>query len=215
MKKNLLNGPVRHYVNVKQIDRTMRLTLLAVFLFCMQLSARSQKDIKLSLNVKDTKLSHVLEKIESATGCRFFYNSREAGLRKSVSYTTNGTQKLTDILTSLLAASNLNYKILSDSVIAITASPDARFLTVRGVVKDNKGTLLPGVTILVKGTSTGTVTSPEGRFELNVPEDAVLVVTYVGFQMREVPVNGRALLEIVLEEELKGLNEVIVVGYGT
>ncbi|WP_221198098.1 SusC/RagA family TonB-linked outer membrane protein [Chitinophaga barathri] len=195
----------------------MRLTLLAVFLFCMQLSAKvySQKDIKLSLNVKEVRLSNALEKIESATGCRFFYNSKEAGLRRTVSYRTNGDQKLTDVLTALLAASNLNYKILSDSVIAITASPDMKFLTVKGVVKDNKGTFLPGVTIIVKGTSSGTVTNPDGRFEINAPEDAVLMVSYVGFQMREIPVNGHTLLDIVLEEELKGLSEVIVVGYGT
>ncbi len=183
----------------------------------MQLSAKvySQKDIKLSLQVKDVKLSSALEKIESATGCRFFYNAKEIAPHKNISFSSNGQQKLGDILNSLLSPANLNYQVLSDSVIAITASQHTSFLMVKGIVKDSKGTALPGVSIKIKGTSMGTVTNADGRFEVDAPADATLVVSYIGFQTKEVPVNGATTLDITLPDELQGLNEVIVVGYGT
>lgn len=217
MKKNLLNGWPCHLVNVKQIERVMRLTLLSVFLFCMQLSAKvySQKDIQLSLSVKDIRLSKALDKIENATGCRFFYNAKEVPLNKIVSVTTNGTQKLSTVLNELLSSVNLNYRLLSDSVIAITTSTDAKFLVVRGTVTDSKGTPLPGVSVKIKGSNNGTVTNNNGQFELDAPLNATLLISYIGFQSREMPVNGNTALSIVLEDELKGLGEVVVVGYGT
>lgn len=217
MKKNLLDGWPCHLVNIKQIDRTMRLTLLAFFLFCMQLSAKvySQKDIKLSMDVRNVKLSRALDKIENATGCRFFYNSKEVPLNKLVSVTTNGDQPLTDVLALLLDSAGLNYRLLSNNVIAITASRDARFSLVRGTVTDSKGNPLPGVSIKVKGANTGTVTNTGGQYQIETPADAILVISYIGFQGQELSVSGKTVLDIVLQEEAKGLSEVIVVGYGT
>ncbi len=217
MKKNLLKGWSCPFVNVKLIERTMRLTLLSVFLFCMQLSAKvySQKDIKLSMDVKDVRLSRALDKIEDATGCRFFYNAKEVPLNKLVSVSTNGTQELTDVLSNLLSSVNLNYRLLSNNVIAITASRDIRFSLVQGIVTDSKGVPLPGVSIKVKGANTGAVTNAQGHFEIDAPVDAVLVISYIGFQAQELSVNGKATLNVTLQDEAKGLGEVIVVGYGT
>lgn len=195
----------------------MRLTLLAVFLFCTQLSAKvySQKDVQLSMNVKDVRFSRALDKIEDATGCRFFYNAKEVPLNKLVSINTRGSRPLTEVLTDLLSSLHLNYRLLSGNVIAITASRNVRFALVKGIVTDSRGTPLPGVSIKVKGANTGTVTDAEGRFEIDAPDSAVLVISYIGFQPREQPVGGETLLHITLQEESKGLSEVIVVGYGT
>lgn len=217
MKKNLLDSWFCHAVDVRQITRTMRLTVLAVFLFCMQLSAKvySQKDVKLTLNVRGVRLSIALEKIESVTGCRFFYNSREVARHRSVSIQTGGSRKLTDVLHSLLSSVGMNYQLLPDNVIAITGAPDLNFLVVRGTVKDSRGNLLPGVSVKIKGTNTGVVTDAGGRFEINAPVDAVFMISYIGFQTQELSVNGKVELSIILEDELKGLNEVVVVGYGT
>jgi TonB-linked SusC/RagA family outer membrane protein len=217
MKKNLLKGLSRPFVNVKLIERTMRLTLLSTFLFCMQLSAKvySQKDIKLSMDVKDVRLSKALDKIEDATGCRFFYNSKEVPLNRLVSVNTNGSRELTDVLSSLLSSFNLNYRLLSNNIIAITASRDVRFFLVEGIVTDSKGAPLPGVSIKVKGANTGTVTDAQGHYKLDAPADAVLVISYIGFQAQELSVNGKSTMNITLQDEAKGLGEVIVVGYGT
>lgn len=86
---------------------------------------------------------------------------------------------------------------------------------VRGQILDVNGAALIGVNVLVKGADKGTATDFEGNFELSgVPENAVLVISYIGFETLEVPLNGRTSLSIILEEDLQTLNEVVVVGYG-
>ncbi|MGL5894593.1 MAG: SusC/RagA family TonB-linked outer membrane protein [Bacteroidales bacterium] len=90
-------------------------------------------------------------------------------------------------------------------------------LTVSGIVTES-GTNLPaiGVSVLIKGTSQGTITSYDGDYSLeNVPSDAVLVFSYVGMKSVEEPVNGRKVINVFISEDTQALNEVVVVGYGT
>src|SRR3546814_780849 len=85
-----------------------------------------------------------------------------------------------------------------------------------GVVTDAGGEPLPGVSVVVRGTSAGTSTNAEGRFQLeNVPADAVLVFSLLGFQPQEVPLNGAATLTVQMESDVAALSEVVVIGYGT
>src|SRR5690606_13314608 len=86
-----------------------------------------------------------------------------------------------------------------------------------GTIKDSKGNPLPGVTIKIKGVNKGTISDADGRFQIEVPENGVLVFSYIGFQTQELAVKGQSRLDVVLLEDAAGLslNEVIVVGYGT
>ena len=86
---------------------------------------------------------------------------------------------------------------------------------VKGIVADQAGLPVTGAFVLQKGTSNGTVTDLDGQFSINVPSNAVLEVSCMGYETQEVPVAGRALLNIVLAEDSQLLEEVIVVGYGT
>jgi len=89
-------------------------------------------------------------------------------------------------------------------------------LNVSGTVTDQAGEPLIGVNVLVQGTTMGTATDIEGRFELqDVNENATLVFSYVGYQTQEVPVNGRSSISVTMVEDLQTLDEVVVVGYGT
>lgn len=90
---------------------------------------------------------------------------------------------------------------------------NAQTITVSGKVTDSEGPL-PGATVLVEGTSNGTVTNLEGEFSIAVASDAVLKVSYLGYATQEVAVNGRTTIDITLEEDLQQLSEVVVVGYG-
>lgn len=88
--------------------------------------------------------------------------------------------------------------------------------SVSGKVSDANGTELFGVTVSIKGTTNGTITDEYGKYSLsNVPADAVLVFYYIGFKSQEIPVNGRTLIDVKMGEDTVGLNEVVVVGYGT
>ena len=98
---------------------------------------------------------------------------------------------------------------------ALPASSDIKdFAVVTGTVKDETGAPLPGVALLVKGTTSGTITDLDGKFSIDVPNDATLVVSYLGYITTEVPINGQSLLTIQLQPEDSQLNEFVVVGYG-
>ena len=83
-----------------------------------------------------------------------------------------------------------------------------------GTVIDKEKNTLPGVNIMVKGSSGGTITDMDGNFSLNVASKAVLVVSSIGYETQEVPVNGRKLINVVLKSDVVALKDVVVVGYG-
>src|SRR5512133_3244364 len=88
--------------------------------------------------------------------------------------------------------------------------------TVSGTVKDQQGNTLIGVTVLVKGTSFGALTDVDGKYTVqNVPDNATLVFSFVGMTPQEVPVGGRTTVDIAMAEGAIGLDEIVVVGYGT
>ena len=88
-------------------------------------------------------------------------------------------------------------------------------IPISGVVRDDKGETLPGVNIVLKGTTTGTVTDNDGSYSINVPnEDDILVFSSIGYTTQEVPVNGRTVIDVALAEDVQSLEEVVVIGYG-
>src|SRR5690606_24466431 len=87
--------------------------------------------------------------------------------------------------------------------------------TVTGSVSSSDGVPLPGVSILVQGTSIGVVTDFDGTFTLDVPSDAILEFSYIGFKTTTIALDGRSTINVTLEEDLAQLEEVVVVGYGT
>lgn len=96
------------------------------------------------------------------------------------------------------------------------ASADlAEDVTVSGRVVDTNGEPLPGVTVSVQGTTIGTATDLDGGYRLTVPEGAVLVFSFIGFEAQNIPIAGRQVIDVVLQEDMTSLDEVIVVGYGT
>lgn len=89
------------------------------------------------------------------------------------------------------------------------------FELVKGTVTDETGASLPGAAVLVKGTTNGTIADLDGKFSIDVPSDAIFVVSYLGFAPKEVSVNGQSTISIQLEPDSSQLNEIVVVGYGT
>ena len=86
---------------------------------------------------------------------------------------------------------------------------------ISGRVTDETGAPLPGATVLVKGTTKGTITDTDGKFVIDADADAVLEISYVGYAPKEVSVNGQSSIVVQLDPDLAQLNEVVVVGYGT
>lgn len=194
----------------------MKFTLLFLLLGLAQTygSAYSQ-DVKLTLSLHHVHLSKALSLIERKTDYRFLYNDAEVSASRRVNLEVTRTS-VPGILDQLLANTRLSYNMLQNGLVVI--APGASKLAVgpvTGTVTDSSGQPLVGVTIQVQGTSVGTVTDVQGKFTLDAPDSAVLVVSYIGFETLHVPVNGQAELHIVLSTAPTSLTQVVVVGYGT
>lgn len=206
-------------VGFKKILRIMRITAFIVFILSMQLYAKSfgqTEKVNLSMN---STVKEVIERLEEVSGYRFVLKSNESILDKQVSvkYTNESIEKVLD---DLLKDSGYTYNIV-DRYIAIRAIGEVSAInqqqkSIKGRVTDTSGGSLPGVSVVVKGTTNGTITDVDGNYTLNnLPENATLQFSFVGMKSTEAVVGTKTTLNITLAEEAIGLDEVIAVGYGT
>ena len=87
--------------------------------------------------------------------------------------------------------------------------------TIKGKVSDLNGIPLPGVTVIIKGTTTGTVTSVDGDFQLSASANNVLVFSFIGMKSVEVPVGNQTVIDVAMESDVFGIEEVVAIGYGS
>jgi len=119
------------------------------------------------------------------------------------------------VLAKLLANSEFTYKQLDNNLIIITKKGETvNVATIAGKVVDEQGVALPGVSVRIKGTTTGTVTDINGDFSLNVPDNAVLVLSYLGYETQQITVGGKTSIKVTMIASTKGLNEVVVTALG-
>jgi TonB-linked SusC/RagA family outer membrane protein len=195
----------------------MKLTIVLLLAGCLQVSAKaySQDDVKLSLDLNNVKLKKAFEIIEKKSSYRFLYNSNT--IRENIRIDLRGDKiSLSDVLDKIIRANGLIYKIINDKVIAVTSADEMmQTIRVKGNVVDSTGKPLQGITITVLGIKRGTATDAQGHFEIEAPDNATLEISSVGYQSQQVHVSGTEPLRIVLKETTDGLNQVVVVGYGT
>ncbi|QGY48068.1 SusC/RagA family TonB-linked outer membrane protein [Maribellus comscasis] len=199
----------------------MRLTifLILVSVFASTASVYSQAT-KLTVKMKDRRIAEVFDAIEQQSEFYFFYNRDNFNDNNLVSVDMEG-KTIEQILNQLFKGQAVTYEIVNRNILIKTKSSypgisEIQQEAVSGKVTDTRGQPLPGVTVLVKGTSQGTVTTTDGEYSIsNIAENAVLVFSFVGMKSREVVVGNQTRIDIVLEEEAIGLDEVVAIGYGT
>lgn len=190
---------------------------------------------EISVNVANQPLKKVIDLLQTQTQVRFIYSSR-IRLSEPVSLVAT-SEKLQSVLNRLLSPLQIDYKVINDQIVLarlkssptdlITPRQDVsrdlpadRTLTGR-VSEQSSGQGLPGVSVVVKGTSKGTTTDGEGNFRLVVSEEVdspgglTLVFSFIGYLTQEVAVGSRTKLEVQLATDVRSLNEIVVVGYGT
>ena len=212
-KKRLLSG--LSTVNIRIVMQLIPIVLLAA---CLQVSAASYAQ-KVSISGRDMSLEKVFHDIRKQTGYNFIYANENLAHASRVSVNLKDAS-LEEVLRRCFADQPLTYKIDNKIIIVrmkdpLSATDALAAIHVSGTVADTtSGEPLVGVSIQVKGSPTGTVTDANGRFSLEVPEDAVLIVSYLGYTTKEVPVNGRSTLQITLASATRGLEQLVVIGYG-
>lgn len=201
--------------------RVMRLVLilLTVMLFRVSATESLAQETRINLKMENSTVKEVLKNIESRSDFTFYYNDNVIDTDKRVSMNVENTS-ISDILATILP--DCSFKVVNRNIIITgkkqsTAEPVAQQSekTVTGVVVDENGVPVIGANVVVKGTTIGTVTDVDGKFSLNVPQGAVLTISYIGYIDRELKVGSQSSLEIALREDTQALDEVVVVGYGT
>lgn len=217
-KSNWINGkaiPFRRW----KIFLIMKLQVVLILGFLMQSYAvvSQAQTNRLNLQFDNNSLKEVLQILEDQTDFSFVYKDElvSSGSKITVRFKD---KEITDILESILRDRNLTYMIKGKAVVILPSDQEIAVRQqkfVSGKVTDSSGAALPGVTVFVKGTTSGTITGADGSYTLaNVTADAILVFSFIGMKTQEVPVAGKTTLTITMEEETVGIDEVVVVGYG-
>ncbi|HBL75586.1 MAG TPA: TonB-dependent receptor [Prolixibacteraceae bacterium] len=218
MKKNLftVSGGSGIFFLKKNLLK-MKLTFLCLLLSFVQLMANDgfSQSTRITLNLKDACVEDVLMKIEEQSDLYFIYNRDIVNVNRkvNVSYTD---QKISDILTDLFNGTNVTFEVQDRHIVLKSSDVSSQQQkSVSGKTTDSLGAPLPGVTILVKGTTTGTITDFDGNYSLtNVPVGATLVFSFVGMKTQEIPVAGKTNINVVMDEETVGIEEIVTIGYG-
>lgn len=199
----------------------MKVTLFLAFFCILQGFATTYgQEVKFDITLKDAGLTELFRLIEKQGEYRFFYSIQDVNGVAGVSLNMADAD-IEAVLDSGLKGTNLVYEITDKVIIirkraAVLAFPQQQYDTIRGRVADMQKEPLPGVTVLLKGTTLGTMTGRDGSFFLIIPrvEKPVLIFTFVGMKKKESAWNN-VPLEVVLEEEAQVVDEVVVTGYQT
>jgi TonB-dependent SusC/RagA subfamily outer membrane receptor len=196
----------------------MKLTMTLLLFAILSATAGStySQSARINLKMKDASLVDVFREIERNSEFGFFFKSEELDLNKQVSIDLKNAT-IDEILEKILV-NNYSYRILDKNIIvtrSATNISDQQQKSVSGKVTDSSGASLPGVSVVLKGTTTGVLTDGDGKYTLSkVPENATLQFSFVGMKQQEIKTENQTIVNIILLEETIGIEEVVAVGYG-
>ena len=202
------------------------ITFFLAGLLTVSASTYSQQT-KLSINLEEVTVKEAFKLIEKKSEFVFFYNEDYIDANRKVSINATD-EKIEIILNELLKGTQNTFKIYDRQIVILspeikespsilkseTNAEQKKLLS--GTVKDSKGLPLPGVSIVVKGTTIGDVTDSDGKFRISVPLDAkTLTFSFVGMKTQEIIIGNNPTINVTLDEEAASIDEVVAVGYGT
>lgn len=208
----------------------LRMKLLMFFVWVTMVTASAStysQQTKFSFKLNDVTVRQVFGQIEANSEFIVLYNEKELDANRTVDVRVNG-KTIDAVLNQIFEGTNNTFKIYDRQIVIMTAEtkevptviatelPAEQRKEISGSVTDSKGVSLPGVTVVVKGTTTGTITNSDGKFKLAVPNDArILVFSFVGMKTQEFAIAGKTVFNVVMEDETVLSDEVVIVGYGS
>ena len=170
-----------------------------------------------NLEIRNQTVKEVLDEIEQQSDFSFFFNIKHVDLNRKVSVVAKKSD-IFKVLETVFAGTDVRYSVVDRKIILSTEKLEVRQNNkdkkVTGAVKDQNGEPIIGANVSVKGTTVGTITGIDGDFILEVPENAVIQVSYIGYVSQEVRLGGKNHLDILMKEDSQALDEIVVVGYG-
>lgn len=199
----------------------MRIRFLLALLCFSLASGYSAYAQKVTINLQNVKLEKVFDAITKQTGLSVAYSRPTVNPDQNVSIIATN-EELSDVLKRLFAGTNVAFEIgeekiyLKDGKTSSNGSQQVKTKNVSGVIVDTNGEPVIGASVLVKGTTNGTITDMDGKFTINdVPENSTLDISYIGYKTMTLKATDKNLSRLVLHEDTEVLDEVVVVGYGT
>ncbi len=219
MKKNeVFPKGERGFVPLGKILKIMKVLSFVMLVFVMHVSARSySQNTKFSMSLQNVTIKKVLGRIEDQSEYRFLYSDSKIDVEKYVDVDFNN-ETVENILQKVFTGSNVQFKIVGRQIVLSNINEsisEQQKKSISGKVTDSTGALLPGVSVVIKGTTNGTITDQNGKYQLaNVADNAILSFSFVGMKTQDVAVSGLTTINITLIEESVGIEEVVAVGYG-
>ena len=208
----------------KKLFRIMKLTIfLILFSMASVFAGKTYSQTKmLNLKMEKSTVKEVLSKIEDLSEFYFMYSGKVIDVNREVSIDAKN-ESIEQILKTVFANTNVEYEIRNRIVVlsapGLTGESSSSVMqqnSVSGKVTDSSGSSLPGVSVVIKGTTSGTITDSNGMYSIsNVPTGAILQFSFVGMKTQEIAISGKTTINAVLEDETIGVEEVVVIGYGT
>ncbi|MBN1416676.1 MAG: SusC/RagA family TonB-linked outer membrane protein [Bacteroidales bacterium] len=211
--------PRLHFVwkRIRKRVAALNVAILLSVLFSLNVLASAYSTItRFTYDFTGMTVREVFQVLEQQSKFRFFYNEDFSYIDKTVNLSVKD-ENVETILQKIFENSDITYKVLENDLIVLTVKAAKQQYTITGKVIDaSTSEPLPGVNVVEKGTTNGTVTSLDGNFSLVVEnENAVLVFSYMGYLSEEVSLTGQTVLNVNLVEDITELEEVVVIGYGS
>ena len=203
----------------RKILMTMKLGVCFLLCTVFQVSARvTAQNERMNFKMHDASLKTILWALEKKSEMVFFYSVKDIEQVTGIDVVAEN-KTLDEILSEVLKNTGITYEVTHNTVVlrkgkVNAALPQSKTSEVTGKVTDRSGSPLPGVTILIKGTSLGTVTDTEGIFKIALPQkkDVVLVFSFIGMKTQEIVLKDDKPLKVVMQEDAKEIDEVVVTG---
>ena len=192
----------------------MKATLSLLLIFNLSAVAGVYSQKRITIKVKSAGFADVLSQIEAKTEYRFMFSNSRMPAGKNISLDVTD-KDLPFVMNELLAGTGFSYNVLPNNLIVIVPQGQAAAdIVVKGKIVDETGLPVIGASVKIKNTQGGATTDAKGMFSLNVPENAVLIISYVSYITQEIPVNGQTMLNISLKPAANELSEVVVTALG-
>lgn len=207
----------RRFSNAHKLILNMKLSLFLIFTGILQVSASVySQNTKMTFTMTDKPVKEVLEQIEGVTEFRFFYNESFTDLEKKVTIQAKD-ENINEILDDIFVSLNVSYKVLENNLIIIAPKSLIQQMKVSGTVTDAKtGEPIIGANVIIEGTTIGAVTDINGKFSIDVTSSTnTLVISFIGYNSEKVTLSGQSTLDVKLIPDIKSLDEIVVIGYGT